>query len=59
MSHTFCEIDRQTLFPLPPSMDNWLPEGHLAQLGNPILTNWTCLPILSALFDQGVIHASL
>lgn len=30
MSHTFRQVDRETLFLLPPSMDDWLPEGHLA-----------------------------
>lgn len=31
MSHTFRQVDRETLFLLPPSMDDWLPEGHLAR----------------------------
>jgi transposase len=31
MSHTFRQVDRKTLFLLPPSMDDWLPEGHLAR----------------------------
>lgn len=31
MSNTFRQIDRATLFLLPPSMDDWLPEGHLAR----------------------------
>lgn len=31
MSHTFRQVDRQTFFLLPPSMDDWLPEGHLAR----------------------------
>lgn len=31
MSHTFRQIDRETLFLLPPSIDDWLPEGHLAR----------------------------
>jgi transposase len=31
MSHTFRQVDRETLFLLPPSMEDWLPEGHLAR----------------------------
>jgi len=31
MSNTFRQVDRDTLFLLPPSMDDWLPEGHLAR----------------------------
>jgi len=31
MSPTFRQVDRETLFLLPPSMDDWLPEGHLAR----------------------------
>lgn len=31
MSHTFRQVDRETLFLLPPSLDDWLPEGHLAR----------------------------
>lgn len=31
MNHMFRELDRKTLFLLPPSMDDWLPEGHLAR----------------------------
>ena len=28
----FCPIDRDTAFLLPPSVQEWLPEGHLARL---------------------------
>ena len=28
---TFRQVDRKTLFLLPPSMDEWLPEGHSAR----------------------------
>lgn len=31
MSDTFRQVDRDTLFLLPPSMNDWLPEGHLAR----------------------------
>jgi transposase len=31
MSQTFRLVDRETLFLLPPSMNDWLPEGHLAR----------------------------
>lgn len=29
MSDIFRQVDRDTLFLLPPSMEDWLPEGHL------------------------------
>jgi len=31
MNNTFRQVDRKTLFLLSPSMDDWLPEGHLAR----------------------------
>lgn len=31
MSVTFVEVDRETLYLLPPSLQDWLPEGHLAR----------------------------
>jgi transposase len=31
MSNIFRQVDRDTLFLLPPSMEDWLPEGHLAR----------------------------
>jgi len=31
MKVTFAEVDRETLFLLPPSVQDWLPEGHLAR----------------------------
>ncbi len=31
MSPTFRQVDRETVFLLPPPMDDWLPEGHLAR----------------------------
>ena len=31
MNNTFRQVDRKTLFLLPPSMDDWLPERHLAR----------------------------
>ncbi|HTP66309.1 MAG TPA: hypothetical protein VMJ66_13035, partial [Geobacteraceae bacterium] len=30
-THKFVECDRETLFLLPPSLQDWLPEGHLAR----------------------------
>jgi transposase len=32
MEPKFLEVDRETLFLLPPSVQDWLPEGHLARL---------------------------
>src|SRR5664280_1220640 len=31
MEPKFLEVDRETLFLLPPSVQDWLPEGHLAR----------------------------
>ena len=31
MKQKFVEVDRETLFLLPPSVQDWLPEGHLAR----------------------------
>lgn len=31
MKQKFVEVDRETLFLLPPSLQDWLPEGHLAR----------------------------
>ena len=31
MSVNFIEVDRETLFLLPPSLQDWLPQGHLAR----------------------------
>ncbi|NVN90566.1 MAG: IS1182 family transposase [Desulfuromonadales bacterium] len=31
MKVTFADVDRETLFLLPPSVQDWLPEGHLAR----------------------------
>lgn len=30
MNHTFRQVDRDTLYLLPPSLNDWLPKGHLA-----------------------------
>ena len=32
MKVTFVEVDRETLFLLPPSIQDWLPEKHLARV---------------------------
>ena len=31
MAVKFIEVDRETLYLLPPSVQDWLPEGHLAR----------------------------
>lgn len=31
MKVTLAEVDRETLFLLPPSVQDWLPKGHLAR----------------------------
>lgn len=31
ISYTFRHVDRDTLYLLPPSLNDWVPEGHLAR----------------------------
>ena len=31
MTSKFVEVDRETLYLFPPSVQDWLPEGHLAR----------------------------
>jgi transposase len=38
MSVKFVEVDRETLYLLPPSLQDWLPEGHLARFVVEIVT---------------------
>lgn len=53
MSHTFRELDRKTLFLLPPSMDDWLPEGHLARFVVEIVEQLDLTSIKAAYAGRG------
>lgn len=53
MSHTFRQVDRDTLFLLPPSMDDWLPEGHLARFVVEIVGQLDLTAIKSAYAGRG------
>ena len=53
MSHTFRQVDRETLFLLPPSLDDWLPEGHLARFIVEIVTQLDLTLIKSAYTGRG------
>jgi transposase len=53
MSHTFRQVDRDTLFLLPPSMDDWLPEGHLARFVVEIVGQLDLAAIKSAYAGRG------
>jgi transposase len=53
MSNTFRQVDRDTLFLLPPSMDDWLPEGHLARFVVEIVGQLDLTAIKSAYAGRG------
>jgi len=53
MSNTFRQFDRDTLFLLPPSMDDWLPEGHLARFVVEIVGQLDLTAIKSAYAGRG------
>ena len=53
MSDTFRQVDRDTLFLLPPSMDDWLPEGHLARFVVEIVGQLDLTTIKSAYAGRG------
>src|SRR6516165_9871980 len=38
----FRDVDRQTGFLLPPSVDEWLPQRHLARFVVEVIDGWTC-----------------
>ena len=56
MSDTFRQVDRKTLYLMPPSMNDWLPEGHLARFIIEIVgqLNLTAERILAAAREAGV-----
>ena len=53
MSNTFRQVDRETLFLLPPSMDDWLPEGHLARFVVEMVEQLDLTSIKSAYAGRG------
>ena len=53
MSHTFRQVDRETLFLLPPSLDDWLPEGHLARFIVEIVAQLDLTSIKAAYAGRG------
>lgn len=53
MSHTFRQVDRETLFLLPPSLDDWLPEGHLARFIVEIVAQLDLTSIKTAYTGRG------
>jgi len=53
MSDTFRQVDRDTLFLLPPSIENWLSEGHLARFVVEIVGQLDLAPIKSAYAGRG------
>lgn len=53
MSHTFRQVDRDTLFLLPPSMEDWLPDGHLARFIVDIVAQLDLTTIKSSYAGRG------
>lgn len=53
MSDIFRQVDRDTLFLLPPSMEDWLPEGHLARFVVEIVGQLDLATIKSAYAGRG------
>lgn len=53
MSNIFRQVDRETLFLLPPSLDDWLPEGHLARFIVEIVAQLDLTSIKAAYTGRG------
>lgn len=53
MSDTFRQVDRKTLYLMPPSMNDWLPEEHLARFIIEIVGQLDLGPIKSAYAGRG------
>ena len=53
MSDTFRQVDRKTLYLMPPSMNDWLPEGHLARFIIEIVGQLNLTAIKSAYAGRG------
>lgn len=53
MSHTFRQFDRDTLYLLPPSLNDWLPEGHLARFVVEVVEQLDLTSITAAYAGRG------
>lgn len=53
MSDIFRQVDRETLFLLPPSLDDWLPEGHLARFIVEVVSELDLTAIKAAYAGRG------
>ncbi|MDD4456154.1 MAG: IS1182 family transposase, partial [Syntrophotalea acetylenica] len=53
MSNRFRQVDRETLFLLPPSMDDWLPKEHLARFIVEIVAQLDLTAIKAAYAGRG------
>ena len=53
MSNKFRQVDRETLFLLPPSIDDWLPEGHPARFIVEIVAQLDLTTIKAAYAGRG------
>lgn len=53
MKQKFIEVDRETLFLLPPSVQDWLPEGHLARFVVEIVVQLDLRPLKESYAGRG------
>ena len=53
MSHRFRQFDRDTLYLLPPSLNDWLPEGHLARFVVEVVEQLDLTSITAAYAGRG------
>lgn len=53
MKQKFVEVDRETLFLLPPSVQDWLPEGHLARFVVEIVVQLDLRPLKESYAGRG------
>ena len=53
MEPRFKECDRDTLFLMPPSLDDWVPENHLARFVVDIVSRLDLSPIINAYAGRG------
>ncbi|MGC9372234.1 MAG: IS5/IS1182 family transposase, partial [Thermovirgaceae bacterium] len=53
VSATFKTVDRKTPYILPPSMDDWLPEDHLARFIVEVVSMLDLEPIRAAYAGRG------
>lgn len=53
MKVTFADVDRETLYLLPPSIQEWLPEKHLARFVVEIVEQINLQPIKASYSGRG------